>query len=107
MDLDEILPKRAGDPLAALIVQDLDPLSVKELEARIVALELQAAFHTDKWCADHHLGEGPSTCIKHSGCCYDGRIGICHSCDAHSDAATRTADPAFLPCSACGDLAAT
>ncbi|MBP2277356.1 MULTISPECIES: DUF1192 domain-containing protein [Sphingomonas] len=43
MDLDEILPKRAGDPLAALIVQDLDPLSVKELEARIVALETEIA----------------------------------------------------------------
>ncbi|MFA6122285.1 MAG: DUF1192 domain-containing protein [Sphingomonas sp.] len=43
MDLDEILPKRAGDPLAALIVQDLDPLSVKELEARIVALEAEVA----------------------------------------------------------------
>jgi len=53
--------------------------------ARIVALEMQAAFHTDQWCADHHLGEGPSTCIQHSGCCYDGRIGVCHSCDAHSD----------------------
>lgn len=43
MDLDEILPKRAGDPLAALIAQDLDPLSVKELEARIVALEVEVA----------------------------------------------------------------
>lgn len=39
MDLDEILPKRAGDPLAALLAQDLDPLSVAELEARIVALQ--------------------------------------------------------------------
>jgi len=53
--------------------------------ARIVILDASAAFHTDKWCADHHLGEGPSTCISNSGCCYDGRIGICHSCDAHSD----------------------
>lgn len=53
--------------------------------ARMVTLETEAAFHTDKWCADHHLGEGPATCIQHDGCCYDGRIGICHSCDAHSD----------------------
>eukprot|EP01037_Dinobryon_pediforme_P023236 gene23236-24613_t len=43
MDLDEILPKRAGDPLAALLTQDLDPLSVKELEARVVALETEIA----------------------------------------------------------------
>jgi uncharacterized small protein (DUF1192 family) len=39
MDLDEILPKRGGDPLAELTRQDLDPLSVAELEARIAALE--------------------------------------------------------------------
>lgn len=43
MDLDEFLPKKAGDPLAALIAQDLDPLSVKELEARITALENEIA----------------------------------------------------------------
>jgi hypothetical protein len=53
--------------------------------ARVVILTQATAFHTDQWCADHHLGEGPSTCIQHDGCCYDGRIGICHSCDAHSD----------------------
>jgi len=53
--------------------------------ARYVVLELEAVFHTDKWCADHHFGKGPATCIQHAGCCYDGRIGICHSCDAHSD----------------------
>jgi len=53
--------------------------------ARLVTIAVEADFHTDKWCSDHHLGEGPSTCIQHSGCCYDGRIGICHSCDAHSD----------------------
>jgi len=39
MDLEEILPKRSGDPLAALTAQDLDPLSVKELAARIAVLE--------------------------------------------------------------------
>lgn len=43
MDLDEILPKSAGDPLAALTAQDLDPLSVKELEARIAVLEGEIA----------------------------------------------------------------
>jgi len=53
--------------------------------ARLVALATEAAFHTDEWCQEHHLGEGPATCIQHDGCCYDGRIGQCHSCDAHSD----------------------
>lgn len=43
MDLDEFLPKKAGDPLAALIAQDLDPLSVKELDARIAVLEDEIA----------------------------------------------------------------
>ena len=41
MDLDEFLPRQAGDPLAALTAQDLDPLSVRELEARIAALEAE------------------------------------------------------------------
>jgi uncharacterized small protein (DUF1192 family) len=42
MDLDELMPRRAGDdPLAALARQDLDPLSVDELEARIAALEAE------------------------------------------------------------------
>lgn len=41
MDLDEILPKKAGDPLSELTRQDLDPLSVAELEARIAALETE------------------------------------------------------------------
>jgi len=60
-------------------------MAAASASARIVLLEAEAAFHTDEWCADHHLGEGPSSCIAHDGCCYDGRIGICHSCDAHTD----------------------
>jgi uncharacterized small protein (DUF1192 family) len=42
MDLDEALP-RPGDPVALLTRQDLDPLSVVELEARIAALEGEIA----------------------------------------------------------------
>jgi uncharacterized small protein (DUF1192 family) len=38
MDSDENLP-RPGEPLALLVKQDLDPLSVAELEARIATLE--------------------------------------------------------------------
>lgn len=43
MDLDELFPGKPGDPLAQLLRQDLDPLSVEELEARIVALEGEIA----------------------------------------------------------------
>ena len=39
MDIDEILPNTAGNPLAMMVAQDLDPLSVKELDDRIAALE--------------------------------------------------------------------
>ncbi|WBO23683.1 DUF1192 domain-containing protein [Sphingomonas abietis] len=39
MEPDDFLPKRADDPVVALLRQDLDPLSVEELHARIAALE--------------------------------------------------------------------
>lgn len=41
MDMDEYLPKKTGDILAEVKRQDLDPLSVAELEARIIALEAE------------------------------------------------------------------
>jgi uncharacterized small protein (DUF1192 family) len=41
MDVDDVFPKRAGDPLTALAGQDLDPFSVDELHARIAALEAE------------------------------------------------------------------
>jgi uncharacterized small protein (DUF1192 family) len=43
MDLEDFLPKTPGDPLAALTKQDLDPLSVDELQARIATLEAEIA----------------------------------------------------------------
>jgi uncharacterized small protein (DUF1192 family) len=43
MDLDELLPDKPDDPLTLLGKQDLDPLSVHELEARIVLLEAEIA----------------------------------------------------------------
>ncbi len=39
MDLEELFPSKPGDPLAQLVKQDLDPLSVEELEERIRTLE--------------------------------------------------------------------
>lgn len=43
MDVDDDLARRANDPLAQLLRQDLGPLSVAELEARIKALEGEIA----------------------------------------------------------------
>jgi uncharacterized small protein (DUF1192 family) len=39
MEADENLPLRRDDPLAILVRQDLDPLSVDELEERITTLK--------------------------------------------------------------------
>ena len=43
MDLDELFPDKPGDPLTLLVKQDLDPLSVEELHARIAMLEGEIA----------------------------------------------------------------
>jgi uncharacterized small protein (DUF1192 family) len=43
MDLDELFPDKPSDPLTLLVRQDLDPLSVEELEARIAVLEGEIA----------------------------------------------------------------
>ena len=43
MDLDELFPGKPEDPLTLLTRQDLDPLSVDELYARIVVLEAEIA----------------------------------------------------------------
>ena len=43
MDLDELFPDKPADPLVQLGKQDLDPLSVDELEARIALLEAEIA----------------------------------------------------------------
>lgn len=43
MDLNEIFAGKSDDPLSLLAKQDLDPLSVAELDARIAALEAEIA----------------------------------------------------------------
>ena len=43
MDADDSLPRRSRDLAAELGQQDLDPLSVEQLEARIDALEAEIA----------------------------------------------------------------
>ena len=43
MDLDELFPNKPQDPLTQLVKQDLDPLSVEELQERIATLEGEIA----------------------------------------------------------------
>jgi uncharacterized small protein (DUF1192 family) len=43
MEIDDNLPLRGNDPLAAILRQDLDPLSIHELDARIEALRGEIA----------------------------------------------------------------
>ncbi|MFL6733865.1 MAG: DUF1192 domain-containing protein [Sphingomicrobium sp.] len=43
MDIDELFPSKPGDPLTELAKQDLGPLSVHELSARIETLKGEIA----------------------------------------------------------------
>ena len=43
MDIDDLFPSKPGDPLTELGRQDLDPLSVEELVARVEALKAEIA----------------------------------------------------------------
>ena len=43
MDLDDLGPRKRDDALTALTGQDLDPLSVADLEERILLLEAETA----------------------------------------------------------------
>jgi uncharacterized small protein (DUF1192 family) len=43
MDLDDLFPSKPDDPLVALAKQDLDPMSIDELKARIEALNVEIA----------------------------------------------------------------
>jgi uncharacterized small protein (DUF1192 family) len=41
VDLDDLFPSKPDDPLVALGKQDLDPMSIEELKARIEALKVE------------------------------------------------------------------
>ena len=41
MDIEDLFPSKPGDPLTELARQDLDPLSLDELQARIAALKTE------------------------------------------------------------------
>ena len=43
MDLEDLFPSKPGDPLMELAKQDLDPISIEELHARIESLKAEIA----------------------------------------------------------------
>jgi uncharacterized small protein (DUF1192 family) len=43
VDLEELFPSKPGDPLVELGRQDLDPMSIGELNERIAALKAEIA----------------------------------------------------------------
>jgi uncharacterized small protein (DUF1192 family) len=51
MDLEDLFPDKPKDPLAELGKQDLDPLSIHELEARIESLKAEIARVEDHMAA--------------------------------------------------------
>ena len=60
MDADENLPRRKDDLLDALVKQDLDPLSVDELHARVAALQaeiVRTQARLDRTTADRSAAE--------------------------------------------------
>jgi uncharacterized small protein (DUF1192 family) len=54
MDLDEVFSKRPDDPMSQLRRQDLDPLSLEELNLRIAALEAEISRTRQKIEASTH-----------------------------------------------------
>ena len=43
MDLEDLFPSKPGDPLVELAKQDLDPMSIEELQARVESLKGEIA----------------------------------------------------------------
>ena len=43
MDLDDLFPDKPKDPLTEVVRQDLDPLSIDELQERIATLKAEIA----------------------------------------------------------------
>ena len=41
MDVEDLFPSKPGDPLVELARQDLDPMSIEELQERIEALKAE------------------------------------------------------------------
>lgn len=67
MDWDELLPNKPDDPLVQLGRQDLDPLSVEELHARIAALEAEIARVKAKLESSVNFRETAESLFKKQG----------------------------------------
>lgn len=67
MDLDELFPDKPKDPLTLLVRQDLDPLSVEELNARIETLEGEIARVRAKLDASVQFRASADELFKRSG----------------------------------------
>ncbi len=60
MDLEDLFPDKPGDPLTELKKQDLDPISIEELHARIALLKEEIArveAHIDRVNRDRSAAE--------------------------------------------------
>jgi len=60
MDIDELFPSKPGDPLTEVTKQDLGPLSIEELHARIATLKEEIArveAHIDRANRDRSAAE--------------------------------------------------
>lgn len=67
MDWDELLPNKPEDPLVQLARQDLDPLSVEELDARIAALETEISRVKAKLESSVNFRETAESLFKKQG----------------------------------------
>ena len=64
MEADENLPLRRDDPLANLVRQDLDPLSVDELEERIATLKSEISRCEGKIAFATDTAASPTRCSR-------------------------------------------
>ncbi len=67
MDLDDLFPSKPGDPLVELAKQDLDPLSIEELHARIEGLKAEIArVEAHMAIAPKRTDQPPKSCSRSS-----------------------------------------
>lgn len=67
MDLDELFPSKPDDPLTQLERQDLDPLSVDELEERITRLGAEIARVKTKIAASTSVRDAAEAIFRKGG----------------------------------------
>jgi uncharacterized small protein (DUF1192 family) len=64
MDLDDLFARKPDDPLTQVTRQDLDPLSISELEERIEILEAEVARVKAKMTSASRFKEAASSLFK-------------------------------------------